>query len=501
MARVLILCPTFDHQDTLFASMESVRRQTCQDFEVRVIGDGAPERTAEIMRDIAARDPRFSYERHEKHARTGEPHRDPIIRGADCDVVAYIADDDLWLPWHLEWMVEALETHDFAHSMHTMLHTDGHIQAIPFQFASPALRKKIVGRRTWCFGLSFAAHTRDAYLRLDEGWATTRPGVPTDMNMWAKFAERDDMRIFEMLYPTALHLHSQLRRSLSPRERAAEASRVLDSIGDPAFLSSVFDRMSFLEHFRYLFEDDTPRALRSIAEVLEHHGVRTRILRTGEAAPPRPDPGVLYLRPRALEALDIQWRFVAGHADAEETCARLDEHLRAWPEDHDARRLLAEICLDEGDADGAKRALGPFRPGVTALKYTASIPRALLAKGESEEALAAASILLEQDPTDPYLHLHRAQALLALGHTDEALWSARAALERKPDLGWAELVVAQGLRARGDVDGARAMLARADEHGVPPALVAHEETRIQKAERKRKNEKASGKTRGEGRSP
>lgn len=306
MARVLIICPTFDHQDTLYATLESVRRQRFQDFEVVVIGDGAPERTAEIMAEISGEDARFRYEWHPKHARTGEPHRDPIIRGSDCEVVAYIADDDLWFPWHLEWMVEALEEHDFAHSMHYMWHVDEHVQAILFQFASPALREQIVGRSSWCFGLSFAAHTRAAYLELDEGWATTRPGIATDMNMWAKFAEREDFRIWEMLYPTALHLHSRLRPGNDAAHRAEEAGRVLGLMAEAGFIEGILDRVTFTEHFEYLFEGSTPRQLKGIGEVFDHHGIRSHVLGEGESLPERPEPGVLYCRGKALEALDIQ---------------------------------------------------------------------------------------------------------------------------------------------------------------------------------------------------
>ncbi len=71
MADVLILCPTFDHAETLLASTASVRAQKFRDWELVVIGDGAPERTAEIMAAIGLADRRIRYEQHPKSARFG----------------------------------------------------------------------------------------------------------------------------------------------------------------------------------------------------------------------------------------------------------------------------------------------------------------------------------------------------------------------------------------------------------------------------------------------
>ncbi|RLA02810.1 MAG: hypothetical protein DRQ47_06270, partial [Gammaproteobacteria bacterium] len=110
--------------------MESIKRQTFQDFEVVVIGDGAPSRTTKIMADICDNDSRFYYRLFPKSERTGEHYRDIIIRESQSDIIAYICDDDLWLPWHLDWMVTALQTADFAHSMNYNVHLDGHIESM-----------------------------------------------------------------------------------------------------------------------------------------------------------------------------------------------------------------------------------------------------------------------------------------------------------------------------------------------------------------------------------
>jgi len=54
-----VLVPTPTHADTLRYALASVQRQTCQDFEVPVVDDGAPARTAELFGALAARDARI----------------------------------------------------------------------------------------------------------------------------------------------------------------------------------------------------------------------------------------------------------------------------------------------------------------------------------------------------------------------------------------------------------------------------------------------------------
>lgn len=152
--------------------------------------------------------------------------------------------------------------------MHHMVHLDGHVRAIPFQFASPHLRDLALARKTWCFGRSCAAHRRAAYLRLEEGWATTPKGIPTDLNMWAKFAALPDLRCAELLFPTAFHLHAGLRTDLSSAARAADAWRTLRATNEPGYLPELIERASLAQHFAYLFHPTTPPHLQRAEDVL-----------------------------------------------------------------------------------------------------------------------------------------------------------------------------------------------------------------------------------------
>src|SRR5262245_33361572 len=114
MAKVLILCPTFDHADALFASIASVRAQSFTEWQMTVIGDCAPERTRQSVGTMMAQDSRISARWHPKSVRYGEIYRDPVIRDSSAEFVCHLSDDDSWTPGHLSQMIALLEQAGWA---------------------------------------------------------------------------------------------------------------------------------------------------------------------------------------------------------------------------------------------------------------------------------------------------------------------------------------------------------------------------------------------------
>jgi glycosyltransferase involved in cell wall biosynthesis len=114
MASILILCPTFDHAETLFASVASVWAQRFTEWELVVIGDGAPDRTVDSMEAICYPDRCIRYESHPKSERYGEIYRDRVIRESGAEVVLQVGDDDLWAPDHIDCMLDLMQGSDWA---------------------------------------------------------------------------------------------------------------------------------------------------------------------------------------------------------------------------------------------------------------------------------------------------------------------------------------------------------------------------------------------------
>ncbi len=89
--------------------------------------------------------------------------------------------------------------------------------------------------KQWGFGLAFAAHRLDSYLRLPEGWSTTPTGLPTDQFMWIKFARQPWCRIRSLQWPISLHFPAPDRRNWTPEQRTEELRRWMKVIESPDY--------------------------------------------------------------------------------------------------------------------------------------------------------------------------------------------------------------------------------------------------------------------------
>ena len=107
MPRVTVITPTYNWATVLPYSIGSVLDQTFSDFELLVIGDACTDESAAVVEGIC--DPRVRW--HNLATNTGHqsgPNNEGIRQAAG-DVIAYLGHDDLWLPRHLELLLEAFD--------------------------------------------------------------------------------------------------------------------------------------------------------------------------------------------------------------------------------------------------------------------------------------------------------------------------------------------------------------------------------------------------------
>jgi glycosyltransferase involved in cell wall biosynthesis len=109
---VSVLTPVYNGERTLHECVESVLSQTYANWDYTIVDNRSTDRTPEIAREYAARDPRIRLIRNETWVRVIENHniafRQVSPQSEYCKVVA--ADDRL-LPECLEKMVELAEAH------------------------------------------------------------------------------------------------------------------------------------------------------------------------------------------------------------------------------------------------------------------------------------------------------------------------------------------------------------------------------------------------------
>ncbi len=233
--KATIIIPTFDHCELIRFPIESILRQTHQDFELFIIGDGAPERTAEIVDQYQAQDARIKYFPHPKGPRLGEAYRHPILQQATGDFVCYLADDDLYLENHLAVIAQELMWVDFTHSLPVKIMPDGSSYVWQINLSDPWYQNLLLSG-TNRIPLGMAAHRLDFYHKLPFGWRTTPTGTPTDLYMWQQILCYPGVRCSSLFEPTALHFASPDRLNQTLPERYQELEKHTELIQNPVEL-------------------------------------------------------------------------------------------------------------------------------------------------------------------------------------------------------------------------------------------------------------------------
>jgi GalNAc5-diNAcBac-PP-undecaprenol beta-1,3-glucosyltransferase len=254
-----VVVPTFDHGRTLEHSIGSILAQSVADIEVFVIGDGVPDVSREIARDFVRRDERVRFFDNPKGPRHGEVYRHAALAEARGRVVCYLADDDLFLPEHVERVIEGLEEADFTHALPLTILPTGEVQGWVVDMALPFyVELEVAGQNR--IPLSCAAHTLEAYRRLPFGWRTTPRGIWTDLYMWQQFLRLPGLRFRSGTHPTVLHLASTERVGWSNEERVEELARWAKALAEPGFREEWYlDVIAFLARMAPRLEEQVDR--------------------------------------------------------------------------------------------------------------------------------------------------------------------------------------------------------------------------------------------------
>jgi glycosyltransferase involved in cell wall biosynthesis len=116
--RVTVVIATYNRANTLKFAIESVLWQTFKNFEVWVIGDACTDHTEEVMNSFLD-DPRIHWYNMPRNSGYQSRPNNEGIRRARGEYVAYLNHDDIWLPNHLEELVNHMDktNADFAFSV------------------------------------------------------------------------------------------------------------------------------------------------------------------------------------------------------------------------------------------------------------------------------------------------------------------------------------------------------------------------------------------------
>jgi len=181
------------------------------------------------------------------------------------------------------------------------------------------------------FGLAFAGHRLEAYLRLPEGWTTTPTGLPTDQFMWTKFARQPWCRIRSLQWPVSLHFPAPDRRNWTEQQRVEELVRWTEMIARPDGMEHIYRAM-----------------LRTFGDILLEHGLMVTQEQAAAAAALECEQT---LRAKAEGERDAE-QALRTRAEAEWNAERAKaEALRTKAEaERDAERMVRTYAQAERDA-------------------------------------------------------------------------------------------------------------------------------------------------------
>jgi glycosyltransferase involved in cell wall biosynthesis len=106
---VSIILPTFNWPTALRYAIQTVLWQTFTDFELLVIGDCCTDNTAEVV--YGFNDPRLHWHNLLRNSGNQAGPNNAGLELAGGDLIAYMHQDDLWMPNHLAVLVQAMQTH------------------------------------------------------------------------------------------------------------------------------------------------------------------------------------------------------------------------------------------------------------------------------------------------------------------------------------------------------------------------------------------------------
>jgi glycosyltransferase involved in cell wall biosynthesis len=278
--RATVIMPTTgDRGPALEIAISSVLRQTLNDIEVFIVGDGVDDVTRRVARALSDRDERVRFFDHPKHPRRGEPYRhDLLTNHARGRIVAYLCDRDLWFSDHLAELDRMLVDRDLATTLEfdpndERPHTIRYRQSLAGLATLPAdQRIKATPSR-----LSAAGHTLDAYRRLPHGWRETPPDRFTDRYMWEQFLDQPWIQVTSSSLPTLLYLKRGDHPGLPTDQRRQLLehwnARLLGPYGECDLRAEVLNDL--WEHWRRLEAQRPSRIVkRNVRALGRHVGLR-----------------------------------------------------------------------------------------------------------------------------------------------------------------------------------------------------------------------------------
>jgi len=190
---VSVVLPTRDRVHRLVKALASIERQTWPTWEVIVVDDGSTDDTPTVLAAASERDPRVRTVRNDRGL-GGSAARNRGIELAEGDLLAFLDDDDEWLPPKLASQVELLHANADVGAVSCWHAIDDGSSHGPALFRGPtAIGRDDLYWDNFCGSASFCLWRRAAFVnepRFD-------PELPSaqDWDVWLQCAQQTNVAV------------------------------------------------------------------------------------------------------------------------------------------------------------------------------------------------------------------------------------------------------------------------------------------------------------------
>jgi len=187
---VSVIMPAYNAEKYIGDSIQSVLDQTYSNWELLVVDDGSTDKTADVVRQFAARDSRVKYI-FQQNGRQAKARNTGIAQSSGT-LLAFLDSDDLWLPEKLERQLQTLDATnvDVVYSNGLVIYEPG---ATPGSTDFPVVAGTVEGHRMFDLLLLMnfipaqSVVVRSEILR-DAGPFDESYSVCEDYELWLKLA-------------------------------------------------------------------------------------------------------------------------------------------------------------------------------------------------------------------------------------------------------------------------------------------------------------------------
>ena len=193
---VSIVMPAYNAEAYIALAIDSVLRQTWQNFELIIMDDGSQDETPNLIRQYASQDKRIRPVFNAKNLGVAES-RNRGLRLSQGDYIAFLDSDDIWRPQKLEKQLQLAQTTGAAilYSSYALIDEKGKKKCndymVPSQVDYPSLLKcNVIGCSTVLLSREVAKRYhferqyyhedyRQCYGVSDEDTGRWKPGTPS----------------------------------------------------------------------------------------------------------------------------------------------------------------------------------------------------------------------------------------------------------------------------------------------------------------------------------